>query len=35
MKPNKILDYCIENLEGTVLVNSWVKKGFSITLKTS
>ncbi len=27
MEPNKILGYCIENLEGTVLVNSWGEKG--------
>lgn len=27
MNPNKILQYCLENLEGTVLVNSWGERG--------
>lgn len=27
MKPNKILKYCLENLEGSVLVESWGEKG--------
>ena len=27
MTPDKILNYCLENLEGTVLVESWGEKG--------
>lgn len=27
MNPNEILQYCLENLEGTVLVESWGEKG--------
>ena len=27
MRPDKILQYCLNNLEGTVLVNSWGEKG--------
>ena len=27
MKPDEILDYCLKNLEGTVLVESWGEKG--------
>lgn len=27
MKTEEILSYCLENLEGTVLVNSWGEKG--------
>ena len=27
MNKNKILNYCLENLEGTVLVESWGEKG--------
>ena len=27
MTPDKILQYCLNNLEGTVLVNSWGEKG--------
>lgn len=27
MTPDEILQYCLENLEGTVLVNSWGEKG--------
>lgn len=27
MKSNEILQYCLENLEGTVLVESWGEKG--------
>ncbi len=31
MASDKLLNYCLENLEGTVVVESWGKKGFSIT----
>ena len=31
MASDKLLNYCLENLEGTVLVESLGKKGFSIT----
>lgn len=27
MKPDEILQYCLDNLEGTVLVSSWGEKG--------
>ena len=27
MKSDEILQYCLENLEGTILVNSWGEKG--------
>lgn len=27
MSPDEILKYCLENLEGTVLVNSWGERG--------
>ena len=27
MTPDEILKYCLENLEGTVLVNSWGERG--------
>ena len=27
MKPDEILKYCLENLEGSVLVESWGEKG--------
>ena len=27
VKPDEILDYCLKNLEGTVLVESWGEKG--------
>ena len=27
MTPDKLLNYCLENLEGTVLVESWGEKG--------
>lgn len=27
MTPDKILNYCLENLEGTVLVEGWGEKG--------
>ncbi len=27
MTPDKILNYCLQNLEGTVLVESWGEKG--------
>lgn len=27
MKSEEILNYCLQNLEGTVLVNSWGEKG--------
>lgn len=27
MAPDEILKYCLENLEGTVLVNSWGERG--------
>ena len=30
MTPWKILDYCLENLDGTVLVESWGEKGVFI-----
>lgn len=30
MKPDEILKYCLENLEGSVLVESWVKREFFI-----
>ncbi|EOS43692.1 hypothetical protein C810_03599 [Lachnospiraceae bacterium A2] len=28
MASDKLLNYCLENLEGTVLVESWGKKDF-------
>ncbi len=31
MAPDKLLDYWLENLKGTVLVERWGRKGFSIT----
>ena len=27
MTPDEVLKYCLENLEGTVLVNSWGERG--------
>ncbi|SNR91741.1 hypothetical protein SAMN05446037_1001408 [Anaerovirgula multivorans] len=27
MKPKDILEYCLENLEGTILIESWGEKG--------
>jgi len=27
MAPDEILEYCLENLNGTVLVNSWGERG--------
>ena len=27
MKPDEILQYCLDNLEGTILVSSWGEKG--------
>lgn len=27
MTPDKLLNYCLENLDGTVLVESWGEKG--------
>lgn len=32
MTPDKILNYCLENLEGTVLVESWGEKGIFYNL---
>lgn len=27
MKPDEILEYCLKNLEGSILVESWGEKG--------
>lgn len=35
MTPDEILEYCLNKLEGTVLINSWAKEVYSIILTTS